>query len=457
MGRPEDAFDCISAIDFRYWDREAASYLSENAFTKYKAKVEMALVRVLHSREMCSEEVVSLVEQSCKYVTTAEVYAEEDIIHHDLRALVNRILWPLPDFAKPYVHFSATSYDVVDTANACRYRDVVLNLFLPALIELEMTLIQLARREAETLQIGRTHGQHAVPVTFGFAIAGYVDRIGRSIKEIEKRAQELPGKFSGAVGAYNASAFFFDDPVQFEIDVLGELGLKPLLHSTQVVQPEPLIRLVDEAVLAAGILADLADDMRHLQRTEIGEVGEEFKNEQVGSSTMPQKRNPINFENVKSIWKKLQGMLVTVRLDQLSEHQRDLTNSASGRSVVEIFAYVYEMTKRLNKVMAKLKVDKANMAKNLAMSQGKVLAEPMQLILAALSHPNAHEAVKQLTLASDRSGRPLAELFEEAEDMAIYRERLTEKQRIVLLDPNAYVGIAVERAYFIAQMWEQSL
>ena len=285
-----DQFDSISPVDYRYWDREAAKYLSENGFTRYKLLVELALVRVLHRRGICPEVVVKKVEAACSQVTTAEVYKEEDRIRHDMRALVNCIRAKVSDATKPYVHMTATSYDIIGPANAARYKDVVEKVLVPSLTKLEGVLIGITLREAEAVQIGRTHGQHAVPITFGFALAGYVSRLGSSIETLKVLATGLPGKFSGAVGAYNASLLFFDDPEGFEAEVLAELGLAPAEHSTQIVPPEAMTRLFCEVTIAAGILANLSDDMRNLQRTEIGEVGEEFEAAQVGSSTMPQKR-----------------------------------------------------------------------------------------------------------------------------------------------------------------------
>lgn len=293
-------FDNLSPIDYRYWDEEVAKYLSENGFTRYKLLLELALVRVLSRRGICPEEVVKEVEAACGQVTTAEIYEEENRIRHDIRALVNCVRAKVSESAKPYIHMTATSYDIIDSANAVRYKEVVEKVLVPSLTELEGVLINTTLREAETLQVGRTHGQHAVPITFGFALAGYVSRLGGSIQTLKALATKLPGKFSGAVGAYNASSLFFDDPEGFEAEVLAELGLTPAEHSTQIVPPEALTRLFCEVTIAAGVLANLSDDMRNLQRTEIGEVSEEFEAAQVGSSTMPHKRNPWNFENVKS-------------------------------------------------------------------------------------------------------------------------------------------------------------
>ena len=455
--KQRDPFDSISPVDYRYWDEEVARYLSENGFTRYKLLVELALVKVLNRRGICSKAVVSEVEAACGQVTTEEVYAEEDKIRHDIRALVNCIRAKVSNEAKPFIHMTATSYDIIDPANAARYKGVVEKVLLPSLIKLEGVLIETTTREAETIQVGRTHGQHAVPITFGFALAEYVSRLGNSIESLKELSCKLLGKFSGAVGAYNASSLFFDDPEGFETEVLAELGLLPAEHSTQIVPPEALTRLFCEVTIIAGVLANLADDMRHLQRTEIGEVGEDFEEAQVGSSTMPQKRNPINFENAKSCWKIVAPRIVTVFLDQISEHQRDLTNSASARTYGEVIAYVVSTAKRLTRTMRKLKVDTESLKRNLALQEGLVVAEPLYIILAALGHRDAHEKVRTLTLQAQREKRPLDAVVLGDEEMKTYLERMTPYQRQIISNPSHYTGIAAKKSRVIAERWKQKL
>lgn len=455
--QPQDPFDSLSPLDYRYWDPDAAEYLSENAFTRYKLRVELALVKVLNVKGICPTAAYEEIETACAKVTTEQVYEEEDRIRHDIRALVNCICRNLSDSAKPYVHMTATSFDIVDTANAARYRDVVLKVLLPRLVLLEKSLIDITLREAETVQVGRTHGQHAVPITFGFATAEYVSRLGGSLEVLEELAQKIPGKFAGAVGAYNASSLFFDDPELFEAMVLAELGLKPAEHSTQIVPPEALMRLFHEVTVAGGILANLADDMRHLQRTEIAEVGEAFDAAQVGSSTMAQKRNPINFENAKSIWKIIMPRIITVFMDQISEHQRDLTNSASARAYGEVIAYVISMAKRLTRTMQKLTVDRANLRRNLAIQMDLVIAEPLYIILAALGHPDAHEKVRMLTLQTQREKRPLQEIAVSDAELTDYLAKMEPRQRQILLSPSLYTGIAAKKAKAVAEKWKQLL
>lgn len=452
-----DSFDNISPVDYRYFDEEVSHFLSDRAYTTYKLSVELALAKTLAKRGICPPNALKEIEKACQEITPEEVYAEEGKVKHDIRALANCIREKVSEAAKPYVHMTATSYDIIDTANAARFRDVTQKVLVPALKSLEKVLIDLAEKEAETVQVGRTHGQHAVPITFGYAISGYVSRLGQCIVALEELAGQLKGKFSGAVGAYNASSLFFDDPEGFERDVLGELKLEPVEHATQVTQPEPITRLLAETTIVAGVMANLSDDMRHLQRSEVAEVGEQFEATQVGSSTMPQKRNPINFENVKSLWKIIAPRMVTVFMDQISEHQRDLTNSASGRTYGETIAYTVSMAKRLTKTMQKISVDHEHLKHNLSLQKGMIAAEPLYILLAALGHPDAHEKVRLLTLTAQKEGTSLEDVASHDADVKVYLARMTDAQRNILKNPASYTGIAARKTKIISADWKKRL
>ena len=185
--------------------------------------------------------------------------------------------------------------------------------------------------------------------------------------------------------------------------MLSSLGLAPSEVSTQIVQPEPLTDLMHAIVSTFGVLANFSRDMRNLQRTEISEVSEEFSESQVGSSTMPQKRNPINFENVESTWKKFMPQMVTVYLDQVSEHQRDLTNSLSQRYLPELLVAFDSSVRRLTRTVwdvkggkPRISIDSQSMKKNLGMSADTISAEPLYILLALAGHPDAHESVRRI-------------------------------------------------------------
>ena len=456
-------FDSISPLDFRYYGRDKKifenlqPYLSESAFISYALRVESALANALAKNKLCPQKIALEIEKACSKVTPQQVYAEEERIKHNMRALANCIRDKVSKEAKPFVHFTATSYDIIATADALRYREFTENVLLAEMLKLELALINLALREKNTLQIGRTHGQHAEPITFGFAVAQYVSRLGSSIIKIKKSADNLRGKMSGAVGAYNASSLFFEDPVKFEEQILGELGIKPSPISTQVAEAEFLCDYLSSVMSAFGVLANLADDMRHLQRSEISEVYEFFDAKQVGSSTMPQKRNPINFENVKSMWKEFMPRIVTMNMDQISEHQRDLTNSASMRFIPEILAGFYVSVARLKKVISSLAVDKASMKRNFEMSKSKIVAEPLYILLAANGHPDAHEYAREMSAKSLFKKETLLSLVKKDKSIRHYLKKLSRKQLEILESPEKYTGIAAKKVESVCLYWKKEL
>jgi len=452
-----DRFENISPLDYRYVKPEIQEFLSENSRINYQLKVEAAIAKVLGKRGFCSPAIAQEIVNACKKVTPREVYEEEKRIRHDIRALVNCIRKYLNNDAKPYVHLGATSYDIVCTAESLRFKDFVHQVLLPELKKLLKVLIRISQEEKDTLQIGRTHGQHAVPITFGFAMAEYVSRLGKRILKIEKRANNLRGKLSGAVGAYNSTSLFFQDPEKFEEEVLAELGLKPAKHSTQIVEPEYMLELIHSVVSAFGVLANLADDMRNLQRSEISEIAERFLGRQVGSSTMPHKRNPWHFENVKSLYKEFMPRIVTHYLDQISEHQRDLTNSASGRFISEILAGFAFAAMRLRKQMEHIVVYRENLKRNFNMNKDMIIAEPLYLLLAFHGHPDAHECVKKLVIKSKQTGKPIMSFFSTEPELRDYWEKFTPEQREVLENPEKYTGIAAQKAEKVCSYWKQLL
>jgi len=456
-------FDTISPLDSRFYGGDPGlyaalhPYLSEEGRVRAQAKAEAALARALAEEGIAPRAAADAIARAADRVGVAEVYAEEARIGHDIRALVNRIAAQLePDHAR-FVHLGATSMDIVDTANAWRYRECVERVVLPRLGTLVARLIALAEGEAETVQAGRTHGQHAVPITFGFAVAEYVSRLGGRMLLIRAAAHALPGKLSGAVGAYNAPALLAADPRALERRYLGLLGLRPASHATQIVEPEGWADLAHACTTALGVMANLADDMRHLQRTEIAEIAEGFVTQQVGSSTMPQKRNPVSFENVKSIWKAFVPRIVTSYLDQISEHQRDLTNSASQRFSGELLAAAAYAATRLAGSLDGMRVDRERMRANLGMSRGNIVAEALYVLLAKHGHGEAHEAVRRLTFEAERSGRSPLELAAMDDDLKPLIATLSPEERRVLERPEEYRGLAAEVAREVAAGWRMKL
>lgn len=448
-------YSAIDPLDNRYFDPSIAKYLSEEARITYQAYVETALAHTLAKHGICTPEIANEIEQAAKKVKAAAVYEAEKTTKHDIKALVNTIKSELSDEAKPYVHFGATSYDIIANAQVLQLREVTSQAILPALKTLLGTLVNIADKYAETPQIGRTHGQHGVPITFGFSIALYVSRLGQSIKAIEDLNNSLVGKFSGATGTYNALSLFVSDPLQFEKDILETINLTPSEVSTQILPPEHLIRLIDEYTIAAGILANIGHDMRHLQRTEIAEVREKFEEGQTGSSTMAHKMNPWNFENLVSMHKLLLSQMLNANLNIASEHQRDLTDSANSRFYVLVPAILGNMAKRANKILSNIEVNEGQMAKNLNLTGGAIAAEPLYLLLEKYGHTSAHEVSKNLAHQALSEGKSLYDVASANDEIADYWAKLSDSEKATIQDPTKnYLGLASRKTKNIVANWK---
>jgi adenylosuccinate lyase len=465
---PMNSFDAASPLDARYYLAESDffarlhPYVSEQAQIKYLAVVEGGLTQALADLGLCPAEAAREIAAASALVTPEEVYEEERRIQHNIRAVVNCIRQRVSPAARPYVHLFATSADIMDTARAVCLRQVTVDILLPDLVALMRQLLRLARDHAETPQMGRTHGQHAVPITFGFSVALYVSRLGGRLEDIARAAAGLRGKLAGAVGAYNALSLARPHgPEDVEALFLDKFGLEPAEISSQVVPPEPVTDFVYSLVSCWGVMANLADDFRHLQRSEIREIQDrkasDPRAEVVGSSTMPHKVNPKDFENVKSLWKAYMPRLMTVLLDQISEHQRDLTNSASGRFVTELVTAFAYGVHRLRGALAAVTPDIARMRQVLEEGKDPVAAEPLYILLSLAGHPDAHEQARVLARKARQQGISLTQAIREDRSLVPYLERLTQEQRGALDDPARYLGAAAQRARAVCDVWEKRL
>jgi adenylosuccinate lyase len=459
-------FDAVSPFDARYYGADDVffnkvhDYLSEEASIRYFLRIEDALVKTLADYGFCSREISDEVTRACAQVTAAEVYAEEARIQHNIRALVNCIRKKVSEPARGVVHLFATSNDIMDTAAALRYGEFTRDVLIPDAIQLVEILADLARKEASTVQMGRTHGQHAEPITFGYAIALYISRLGGRIVKLHEAQKNLRGKFAGPVGAHNALHLAAGDRVlQFERDLLSKVGLRPSDTgvSSQLTEQEPLTDLAYTAISLFGVLANFADDMRHLYRTEIGEVKEVFQPERVGSSTMPHKVNPKDFENVKSMWKAYAPRIVTVLMDQISEHQRDLTNSASQRYLAELFAAVDYGVYRTTNVVRMVEVDHERLQKNIAMTRDSIIAEPLYIILGLHGCPDPYDWSKKLVNQSRQTGRKMTDLLETEPKLQKYYSKFTQAERELMNHPERYTGNAEEVTRATCDYWLQKV
>ncbi|MFW9846965.1 MAG: lyase family protein, partial [Candidatus Thorarchaeota archaeon] len=403
--------DMIHPTDYRYKVDDLEDYLSPAALLRYQIRVEVAYIAALTRLDVCSEAVLEEYENAEFAVTHERVSELESKIKHDVGAMVEALKEHVSPSARPYCHLGLTSYDIIVNAIALLIREASNDLLLPSLRNLLAVLIHIARQHSNLVQMGRTHGQHAEPTTFGFVIANYIERIGRGYIRIKQAQAELRGKIGGAVGT-RAGLKLIADPEKLETETLAELGLAAVDAPSQLANQEELANFFSQLILILGTVTDMANDFRHLQRTEIAEVFEGTEETQVGSSTMPQKRNPIGWENIVSHYKMIVPRLVTSYTNLISEHQRDLTDSAANRYLLaEILNTFLYSINRTTLLLENMEVNEEGMRENITSNKSFELAEPAYILLALSGVENAHHTIQKLVQEARQKGCSFKEML----------------------------------------------
>ncbi len=426
----------------RYGSEEMKSIFSEESRLQRLLDVEAALARAHAATGNIPEKDADMISKkaSTKYVSIDRVKEIESEIHHDLMAVVKAFTEVCGDAGR-YVHLGATSYDIIDTANALQFKDA-LKIIKRDLFEFEGILLGLAEENIKTVAVGRTHGQHATPITYGLKFALWAREVRRHIDRIEDAEKRiLVGKMSGAVGT---QASFGRDGIRIQKEVMKYLGLKPAMVSNQVVQRDRYAELILLLALIAASLDKFAKEVRNLMRTEIAEVSERFdERKQVGSSTMPHKKNPINAENICGLSRVVKSN-VSVALENVSlEHERDLTNSSAERVIIpESFILLDEMLKRSKKVFGGLVLHPENIKRNLELTKGMELAEAVMIALTrkGVGRQDAHELLRKISLAAYRKNISLKDAMLENSEVT---KHLSKGEIESLVDPAGYIGTAV--------------
>ncbi len=392
--------------------------------------------------------------------TTQSDVVERELTQHDIRALVHLIQANLPEPLRRWVHVPMTSYDVIDTGRALQYTSAHFMAVRPKIVPVLRLLKEHAEAHRNTVQIGRTHGQHALPITFGFWIATIMNRLLYNIQAADNCATKLVGKIAGAVGAYNAQkglGMMERNGARFEDCVLDKFGLKPAPISTQIVPPEPLAYYLYAILMLSGAFGQFGRDGRNLMRTEIAELSEPFETGQVGSSTMAHKRNPINFENVEGTYFKNVGEYVKVLMTVISEHQRDLVGSTISRDFPTLVVNAVSQMDTLmrpNKAgvpfLARVKVNVDACRRNLEYSGDTILAEPLYLALQMYGYRgDAHKVINDKAMKLVGPGISLVgavELLAEQDgELATAWKQIPPEMHSLFRSPETYVGTAAEQ------------
>jgi adenylosuccinate lyase len=363
------------------------------------------------------------------------VNERERMTDHDMAAFVD-VLGASAGHAGRWIHFGLTSSDVLDTALALQLRAVG-EVILPGAYALVGALHARAREHVDTLCVGRTHGVHAEPTTFGVKLAGFAFEAHRNTQRLERAfAQVAVGAVSGAVGTYAATS------PEFELRVLARLGLQREDVSTQVVARDRHAELVSAIALAGAGLERLATEIRNLQRTEVREVQEPFSQGQKGSSAMPHKRNPIKAEQIAGLARVLRGNAQAALEDVALWHERDISHSSVERVILPdstiLLDYLQDRARRLIEGMT---IDAERMRENLELTHGALFSQRVLLALVerGMARDDAYRLVQELAQRAWDEGRPLRELLAGDERVAPLALELDE-----IFDYQHYVRYAKE-------------
>jgi adenylosuccinate lyase len=339
--------------------------------------------------------------------TVAEVHERELVTEHDMAAFVD-VLAASVGQAGRWIHFGLTSSDVLDTALALQLRAAGETIVAGAR-SLCGTLAARAREHADTLCVGRTHGVHAEPTTFGIKLAGFAFEAHRNAERLQRAfAQAAVGAVSGAVGTYAATS------PDFEARVLARLGLAREDVSTQVVPRDRHAELMCAIALAGTGLERIATEIRHLQRTEVREVQEPFRAGQKGSSAMPHKRNPIKSEQIAGLARVLRGNAQAALENVALWHERDISHSSVERVILPDSTVLLDyMQHRAIALVRELTVDARRMRANLELTHGALFSQRalLALVEAGSSREDAYRTVQELAQRAWDRGVPLRELL----------------------------------------------
>ncbi len=423
----------VCPLDYRYGREEVKRIFSEESKLKYMLEVEVSLIRALAHFNKVPNVCVEKVEEAKEEVTIKRVKEIEGEIRHDVMAVVKGLAEKSEECGK-YIHLGATSNDIIDTATALQIKEF-LKVLENDFFELEDALAKLAKEHKGTVMLGRTHGQAAVPITFGLKMAVFLAEILRHherLREMKKRI--LVGKMMGAVGT---GAAFGEKALEIQKFVMDDLGLGYEEAPTQIVGRDRYVEFVSFLSGLATSLEKFATEIRNLQRTEIGEVEEKFDVErQVGSSTMAHKRNPIIAENICGLARIVRGFLIPQHESAILWHERDLTNSSAERFIIpHVCVLIDDMMIKATSLFKNLKVNRDRMLENIRAHE-EIMAESVIIYLVekGWGRQDAHEKIRQISMLP---GRFRENLLKDPEIGPIIKDRIND-----ILNPTKYIGVS---------------
>ncbi len=391
----------------RYTLPEMAELWSERSRFEYMLRVELAVLAVLAERGDVPAEATATIEARAR-VDIDRINELELTTDHDIVAFVTQVAESVGDAGR-YLHYGLTSSDVVDTGLALQCRAAA-DLILQRLDDVISIVVARAREHAGTLQMGRTHGVHAEPLTFGLKLATWAFELDRARTRLRAAAADLAtGKISGPVGTYSQL------PPEVEAAALGHLGLAVDPASTQIVQRDRHAAFLAAIAITGGSIERFAVEIRNLQHSEIAEVGEPFKHGQTGSSAMPHKRNPILAERLTGMSRLLRGYALAGMEDQALWHERDISHSSVERVALPgATTLLHYMLERFAGLVEGMVVRPERMAENIERGHGLHASSRLlsTLIDAGMSRTDAYTIVQRNALRAADERTTLRSLVE---------------------------------------------
>lgn len=403
----------------------------ENKFRKW-LDVEIYACEALAELGQVPREALAEIKEKADF-NVQRIAEIEAVTNHDVIAFTTNVAEYVGDAAK-YIHLGLTSSDVLDTALAALMKEAGRHI-LGGLRQLREALLEKAKEHRKTVMIGRTHGIHAEPITFGLKMLLWVAETDRNIQRMERAVETVSvGKISGAVGTYaNINP-------RVEAHVCARMGLKPAEVSTQVLQRDRHAEYLTTIAVIGSSLDKFATELRSLQRTDILEVEEPFRKGQKGSSAMPHKRNPITGERISGLARLLRGNALAAMENVPLWNERDISHSSVERVIVPDSTITLDyMLAKLNGVITNLLIYPENMMRNVERTHGLIFSQRVLLALVeekGLTRERAYELVQRNAMQTWRTGEHFRDLLLKDAEVTAW---LSEKEIDELFDYNYHL------------------
>ncbi|GAA5819832.1 MAG: adenylosuccinate lyase [Methanobrevibacter sp. CfCl-M3] len=432
----------IHPIEFRYGTAEMKNIWEVENKLQKMLDIESALAQAEAELGIISKDVAMEIKSKAntKYVKLERVNEIEKEKNHDIAALIEGLKEQCDGDAGEYVHFGATSNDIVDSSNSLLFNESIA-ILKDKIEKLTNIILNLSKENISRVCIGRTHGQHAIPTTYGMKFGLWADELYRHWKRLEFSKRNLClSMMDGAVGTTAALG-----EIGWEVHkkVSEILNLPYAKITNQVLQRDNHAEFMMVMANIATTLDKIALEIRNLQRTELNEVGEFFDPEkQVGSSTMPHKMNPITAECICGVSRVIRSYIVGILENNPLWHERDLTNSSSERIIFPEACILTDYILNLAiKLMSNLEFHQDNIEKNLNLTNGLVMAERLmaELTRKGLGRQTAYKLVRESAIKASKENKLLSELIIEKKEV---KEYLSEEEVNKIMDPHTYIGSA---------------